>query len=184
MFANYTEGGHEHTPFYFTHCGTTIIKCGQNMDNLGILDISFERDSCGIVKANHLFELLPTEGTCRDKEVDEVIKKWRDRIREGQEDGDVLCAVGTQHSIYQFVPANFFSKILHVNSIAFQSIENLFLMHIVPFSGNSPLSTLTADLRCKETAFACMVADAIVHSYQEENCQLGIQNGGFIRYQN
>ena len=99
------------------------------MDNLGILDISFERDSCGIVKANHLFELLPTEGTCRDKEVDEVIKKWRDRIREGQEDGDVLCAVGTQHSIYQFVPANFFSKILHVNSIAFQSIENLSLMY-------------------------------------------------------
>lgn len=79
------------------------------MDNLGILDISFERDSCGIVKANHLFELLPTEGTCRDKEVDEVIKKWRDRIREGQEDGDVLCAVGTQHSIYPFIPATLFS---------------------------------------------------------------------------
>ena len=28
-------------------------------------------------------------------ETDEVIKKWRDRIREGQEDGDILCAVGT-----------------------------------------------------------------------------------------
>lgn len=89
------EGGHEHTSFYFTHCGTTIIKCGQNMDNLGILDISFDKDKCGVVKSSHLFQLLPTEGTCRDIEVDEVIKKWRDRIREGQEDGDVLCAVGT-----------------------------------------------------------------------------------------
>ena len=65
------------------------------MDNLGILDISFEKDTCGVVKATHQFQLLPTEGTSRDTEVDEVIKKWRDRTKEGQEDGDVLCAVGT-----------------------------------------------------------------------------------------
>ena len=74
------------------------------MDNLGILDISFEKDTSGVVKASHLFQLLPTEGTCRDKVVDEVIKKWRDRIKEGQEDGDVLCAVGTRYSSYPSLP--------------------------------------------------------------------------------
>ena len=37
-------GGHEHTPFYFEHSGTTIIKCGQNMDYLGILDLSFFKE--------------------------------------------------------------------------------------------------------------------------------------------
>ena len=40
---NIIIGGHEHTPFYFEHSGTTIIKCGQNMDNLGILDLSFTK---------------------------------------------------------------------------------------------------------------------------------------------
>ena len=78
-----------------SHFNAAAKKLLLNMDNLGIPDISFDKDKCGIVKSSHLFQLLPTEGTCRDKEVDEVIKKWRDRIREGQEDGDVLCAVGT-----------------------------------------------------------------------------------------
>ena len=58
---------------------------------VNLLVISFDQDKCGVVKSSYLFQLLPTEGTCRDKEVDEVIKEWR----EGREDGDVLCAVGT-----------------------------------------------------------------------------------------
>lgn len=136
-------GGHEHTPFYFTHSGTTVIKCGQNMDHLGILDLSFQRDIEGCVTAVHNFELLPTEGTKCCPDVDAVIKKWRDCTAEGSGGGDILCAVGD---------------------------------HVV--------STLTSDLRCTETAFACMVADAIVDSYKEEGCQLAIQNGGFIRYEN
>ena len=82
------------------------------MDNLGILDISFDKDKCGVVKSSHLFQLLPTEGTCRDKEVDEVIKKWRDRIREGQEDGDVLCAVGTYFIPITTSPTSLCSTIL------------------------------------------------------------------------
>ena len=36
-------GGHEHTPFHYTHQGTTIIKCGQNIDHLGVLDLHFTR---------------------------------------------------------------------------------------------------------------------------------------------
>jgi 2',3'-cyclic-nucleotide 2'-phosphodiesterase (5'-nucleotidase family) len=36
-------------------------------------------------------------------------------------------------------------------------------------------------LRHTETAFACLIAECIKHSYREQNCQLGIINGGFIR---
>lgn len=59
------------------------------------LVISFDKDKCGVVKSSHLFQLLPTEGTCGDKKVDEVKKKWRDRISEGQDDGDILYTIGT-----------------------------------------------------------------------------------------
>ena len=82
---------------------STSLTVEQQLSNVGrtwmtlvyLLTISFDKDKCGVVISSHLFQLLPTEVTCRDKEVDEVIKKWRDRIREGQEDGDILCAVGT-----------------------------------------------------------------------------------------
>jgi 2',3'-cyclic-nucleotide 2'-phosphodiesterase (5'-nucleotidase family) len=134
-------GGHEHTPFYFTHSGTTIIKCGQNMDDLGILDLTFQKNSENNVKAEYLFKLLPTEDTDRDETVDSVIQKWTDTISEGAGGGDILCVIG-----------------------------------------DHCLSTLTSDLRTRETAFACMVADAIVYSYEDLGCQLGIQNGGFVRY--
>jgi 2',3'-cyclic-nucleotide 2'-phosphodiesterase (5'-nucleotidase family) len=141
LFILFHLGGHEHTPFYFTHSGTTIIKCGQNMDDLGILDLSFQKNSENNVKAEYSFKLLPTEDTERDETVDAVIRKWTDTISEGAGGGDILCAIG-----------------------------------------DHCLSTLTSDLRTRETAFACMVADAIVYSYEDLGCQLGIQNGGFVRY--
>ena len=49
--------------------------------------------------------------------------------------------------------------------------------------GDHPLSSLSIDLRAHETAFACLVADAVCWSYRSRDhpCDLGIQNGGFIR---
>ena len=113
------------------------------MDDLGILDLTFQKNSDNCVKAEYSFKLLPTEDTVRDESVDCVIRKWTDITAEGDGGEDILCAIG-----------------------------------------DHCLSTLTSDLRTRETAFACMVADAIVYSYEELGCQLGIQNGGFVRYLN
>ena len=110
------------------------------MDDLGILDLTFQKNSDNNVKAEYSFKLLPTEDTERDETVDSVIRKWTDTISEGAGGEDILCAIG-----------------------------------------DHCLSTLTSDLRTRETAFACMVADAIVYSYEDLGCQLGIQNGGFVR---
>ena len=137
-------GGHDHEPFYLVHHGTTIIKCGQNIDHLGVLDIRFNR--CDVeahkVRAVTSFQLLSTEGVQSDPAVDLLIQKWIDLLPKPSGDDEVLCCVG-----------------------------------------DTPVSTLTRDLRSRETAFACHVADAIVWSYRDHHppCDLGIQNGGFVR---
>ena len=50
-----------------------------------------------------------------------------------------------------------------------------------PAHSQLSLSTLTTDLRHHETAFACLIAEAVKYSYRDYGCQIGIQNGGFIR---
>jgi 2',3'-cyclic-nucleotide 2'-phosphodiesterase (5'-nucleotidase family) len=57
-------GGHEHTPFHIDHSGTTIIKCGQNMDYLGILDLEFEKNEENKIECKQIFNLIPTNEVC------------------------------------------------------------------------------------------------------------------------
>lgn len=47
--------------------------------------------------------------------------------------------------------------------------------------GDAPLSTSSQELRTRENAFGCYVADAIRWSYREEGCEVALQNGGFVR---
>jgi 5'-nucleotidase len=133
-------GGHEHTPYLFMQKETMIVKCGQNVDHLGIMDLNFERDELHNLILIPSFHLLSTKCAKTDPAIDAIISKWNDIV---DPDDQVLTCVG-----------------------------------------EVALSTLTADCRCTETAFPCMVADAIKHSYRGEKCHLAIQNGGFIRCDN
>jgi len=147
----------QHEPFHFVPEGTrcTVIKCGQNVDHLGVLDLtfSFPTEGGGGVHITQAFAMVPTAGVPRDPAVDAVIDKWVAALPSpgGAEDeggcggGEALCCVG-----------------------------------------ECALSTLTRDLRARETAFACAVADALAWSYRalDQRCDLGVQNGGFIRCDN
>ncbi|OLP99581.1 Macrophage infectivity potentiator [Symbiodinium microadriaticum] len=47
--------------------------------------------------------------------------------------------------------------------------------------GDVELSSRTNELRTRENAFGCLVADAMRWTYREQGCQAAIINGGFIR---
>ena len=123
---NLIIGGHEHTPFYLIHHNATIVKCGQNIDHLGILDLSFTRNHLGEIVTTNSFQLYPTDCVQYDHEIDTIIHKWD-----------------------QFLPAKNEEILCHV--------------------GDFPVSTKSLELRSRETAFACMVADAICWSYRENS---------------
>ena len=157
-------GGHDHKTVFQTHSsGTLVIKCGQDLDSLGILDITFLDDKRTASSWRYDFEMLPMGAVELDAVVDERISYWRTLGAASSDNGDgsggdeVVCAVGEadendndddQHS--------------HAHS-------------------QLSLSTLTTDLRHHETAFACLIAEAVKYSYRDQGCQIGIQNGGFIR---
>ena len=123
-----------------------MIKCGQNIDHLGVLDLtfSFPADGAGGVRVQEALTMVPTAGVPRDPHVDAVIDKWVAALPSGGGD-EALCCVG-----------------------------------------ECAVSTLTRDLRARETSFACAVADALVWSYRarDRRCDLGVQNGGFVRCDN
>jgi 5'-nucleotidase len=69
-------GGHEHTPYVLMHAETLIIKCGQNVDHLGIVDVFFERDKQKKLTWTPSFNLLSTRTTETDATIDAIISKW------------------------------------------------------------------------------------------------------------
>ena len=149
-------GGHDHRTVFEPHptSGALVIKCGQDLDQLGMLDISFsdkntnddnngsngkDHTIVGKVSFTYDFQMLPVTSAAADPIIDARISYWRSLSGNGQDDESLCC------------------------------VEDL------------PLSTLTVDLRQRETAFACLIAEAVKYSYRQNGCQLGIQNGGFIR---
>ena len=96
----------QHEPFHFVPEGTrcTVIKCGQNVDHLGVLDLtfSFPAEGGGGVHVTQAFAMVPTAGVLRDPAVDAVIDKWVAELPSpgGAEDegggggSEALCCVG------------------------------------------------------------------------------------------
>jgi len=132
-------GGHDHTPFHLKHSGTTILKCGQDAEYLGIVDIDIRSKELSQVR------MIPTNSIPRDEKVMKIIDDWRSKYFEDGDDRE-LCKVV-----------------------------------------DSPLSSMTAELRSKETNFGTLVADALKWYITENYATLidapliGIINGGFIR---
>lgn len=152
-------GGHDHKTVFETHSssGTLVIKCGQDLDQLGILDITFLDDKRTASSWRYNFEMLSIGSAEPDAEVDERISYWRNL---GQGDGgdEAICVVvgAGEEDIHHE----------HQHQHEHQHLS---------------ISTLTNDLRHHETAFACLIAESVKYSYRDFGCQIGIQNGGFIR---
>lgn len=90
---DYIIGGHDHEPYLLTVQGTLIVKCGQNLDHLGIIDIDMERGPRG-VSLSHSFQLLSTKRETRsDLDIDALIVEWSSSFQNAT-DSEVLCTVG------------------------------------------------------------------------------------------
>jgi 2',3'-cyclic-nucleotide 2'-phosphodiesterase (5'-nucleotidase family) len=151
-------GGHDHEPYILEHREVLVMKCGQNLEYLGILDFDIQclihRDTSGSVNrsvtVHHSLQLVSTYDTPTDDRVNEMIQKWKNMAISSNNTGnddmnEVLTIVDPSTPMY--------------------------------------LSTKTSDCRRVETAFACILADAYKWYCEQNNhpCDFAIQNGGFIR---
>lgn len=152
-------GGHDHEPYILEHRDVLIMKCGQNLDYLGILDFSIEcefkcdDDSKRDLTVHRSLQLISTYDAPTDAAVNEVIGKWK-----------VLSRVASAE--------------LNGN------MDMDEVLSIVDPDSDVSLSTKTSDCRLRETAFCCILADALKWAFNnetDESCDFAIQNGGFVR---
>lgn len=120
---------------------------------IGVIDLIIEKDELsGLVHVEHSFQLLSTKYVKPDAGMLAIMDKWRKATLKTKDDDDVVATVAN-------------------TGVA--------------------LSTKTQSLRAHENSFGCLVADAIkwgfehgLHADGEREgvkCDIGIQNGGFIR---
>ena len=77
-------GGHDHEPYILKQNDVLLVKCGQNVDYLGIIDLYIQvktkRLNDNNIKRNitfhHSVQLLTTKGEMSDNKIDEIIKGW------------------------------------------------------------------------------------------------------------
>jgi 5'-nucleotidase / UDP-sugar diphosphatase len=154
-------GGHEHEPYVLEHRNVLIMKCGQNLDNLGIIDLhidcNFKRDHSSSgdyvksIEIHRSLQLISTHDVDSDPKIDAIIRKWKNTPSIGSE-------VNGEEDMDE-------------------------ALTIVDLISGIPLSTRTSECRGRETAFCCILADAYKFICEEEglHCDFAIQNGGFVR---
>jgi 2',3'-cyclic-nucleotide 2'-phosphodiesterase (5'-nucleotidase family) len=177
-------GGHDHDPAMFLQQKTLVVKCGQNIDYIGLVDLvvnvpltlplppSYGTAAIGEfssprmhVNVHSSFQLISTEALkCKssaplptDPAIDSIVEHYQ--------------AHPTKQQSSETDSGTILSVVETLKEPNLQSIA---------------LSTLTSDVRCSETAFACWVADAMVWYYRHASphpihCDFGMINGGFIR---
>lgn len=159
---NVIIGGHDHDPSLLLENETLIIKCGQNIEHLGVIDLDvFTDELTGQVQVRHSFQLLCTAGLPSDPEVDRVIEQHNTSHLRCGDDNVQLSVVD--------------ARVSSAFSISGEESTNNPLY--------STLSTRSCDVRIRESASVCMVADAMLHSYTqlEHSCDFAFLNGGFVR---
>ena len=152
---NLIIGGHDHDPFLLLENETLIIKCGQNIEHLGIIDLDIcDNPTTSKAEVRHSFQLLSTYDMPSHPEVDTIIDEYVSMRSASNEQPIQLCVVDA--------------------SVSPQSdISGLY----------SSLSTRSCDVRVRECASVCLVADAMLYSYTSlgYNCDFALLNGGFVR---
>jgi 2',3'-cyclic-nucleotide 2'-phosphodiesterase (5'-nucleotidase family) len=163
---NLIIGGHDHDPSLLLENETLIIKCGQNIEHLGVIDLDIFTDPVtGHVEVRHSFQLLCTFGMPSHPAVDAVIEHYT-----------------VDHST-----AGEPVQLSRVDASAAASSENNTTTTTTTAANNnimySSLSTRSCDVRIRESASVCMVADAMLYSYTQLGyaCDFAFLNGGFVR---
>lgn len=86
-------GGHDHKTVYDKHWGSLLIKCGQDLDQLGILDITFENHTPK-PSFTYEFQLQEVQTAERDAIIDAKITHWRNlaiSASGGAKDEPICC---------------------------------------------------------------------------------------------
>jgi len=89
---NIIIGGHDHFPFLLEENGTLIVKCGQNIEKVGLLDLNLSRAFTGTTALDYSFNLLSTKGVMTNPDVDHLITEWCTKTSDGGDD-EVICIV-------------------------------------------------------------------------------------------
>jgi 2',3'-cyclic-nucleotide 2'-phosphodiesterase (5'-nucleotidase family) len=161
-------GGHDHDPYALVHHDTAIMKTGQDINYLGILDLDIEVE----IPEENVLEIVSNGGDnyqCIQCQYPITVHKS-------------LQLLSTRN--YLHMSDSCVDAIISKWNHKMQSQSNVQSDHaeeVVQIAASGSLSTLSADLRSHETAFACWVADAMKNAYIDEGCDVGIINGGFIR---
>ena len=94
-------GGHDHDPYVLHHHNTLIVKCGMNLDYLGIVDLNLELVDVKVggsdgdayaststsisqgrkVSLAHSIQLLSSHGVPTDPHIDSIIQYWTELTR-------------------------------------------------------------------------------------------------------
>lgn len=173
-------GGHDHDPAMLVQQKTMIVKCGQSIDYIGLVDLRLHchapQGSSNSLHPNGSVDMQPRSVDIFTSFQLISVESLRSQSNTPLETDPVIDSIVKQYQSYA-------SR----NSAAIGA-ESLAILSIVETSVDSSLqlSTLTSDVRCCETAFACWVADAMVwyyrhHSPTPQHCDFGMINGGFIR---
>lgn len=148
-------GGHDHDPYMLLHHGTLIFKCGMNLDYLGIVDLDLS-----LAKSD------PGDG-CGHRTVS-IAHSVR-----------LLASTGAPND------PRVDEVIAHWNGVQKSKTAGMVNEEVCTVNGSTTVSTLSTHLRQHETAFACHVADALLHCYtcceDSGGCDAALINGGFIR---
>ena len=169
-------GGHDHDPAMLVTHQTMIVKCGQNIDYIGLVDLDIE---CTFsLSSSSPPSVTTTNSPLMTSKQNIVVNKCFQLI--SLESLNLLSPtpLPTDQTIDQII-----QQYQSMTTASKQQDTNVVSMIelLSPSESLKYLSTLTSDLRCCETAFACWVADAMVDYYKSFSCQFGLINGGFIR---
>lgn len=181
-------GGHDHDPAMLVQQKTMIVKCGQNIDYIGLVDL---RVHCNLTidSDSYLTETLSSSpNTSRNVTVHSSFQLISMESLKSQS----ATPLPTDPIIDSIVESyqSYSSKQRSLLGTGSQAIVSIVETLSDPSLQSSVLSTLSSDVRSCETAFACWVADSMVWYYRHKHpsssdepirCDFGMINGGFIR---
>lgn len=176
-------GGHDHDPAMLVQQQTMIVKCGQNIDYIGLVDLQIQCISSSpssVTNENNTSTTTNTSSksssSSSSKQIN--INKSFQLISLESLRLQSPTPLPTDPTIDQIIHQ--YQSTTTKSSSSSNNVVTMIEL-LSPSKSLKYLSTLTSDVRCCEAAFTCWVADAMVWYYRSFSCQIGLINGGFVR---
>jgi 5'-nucleotidase / UDP-sugar diphosphatase len=182
-------GGHDHDPAMLVQQKTMIVKCGQNIDYIGLVDL---RVHCNFTPTSSDSIFTTIDSSSSEKIPRNVTVHTSFQLISMESLKSLSPTPLPTDPLIDSIVESYQSHSSKLRSLL--ETETQVIVSVVetlsdPSLQSSALSTLSSDVRSCETAFACWVADAMVwyyrsHPTQPIHCDFGMINGGFIRGNN